>query len=354
MRQNSPYTNYYFTNNNPKIVTKFALINPRQCWALIFFVLFGCQDSSSIPVEQWKHATEGSYGAAISRDGSLSVVSSIHHGLALWDLNENGLKYLWTQHQGNSDNIVFIAKIADDNSTAMTASREEFSLWDIDTGESIGYWKIKDSSIRDIALSNKGRHIVLGKTSGVVVHIDRNTGRRLEFVGHSDRINSVDMYPNGRIVMSGSSDFKAYVWDSESGQVIYQFNHPTRVTKVAIDPLGRYAFSADSMKLARIWDLKTGEMISQLQYYNRQEVFSSVRFSDDGRFLATGAPSRKLSLWDVKTGERLESWRVTTRKDVRPAGAVVHDLAFRDNGTLITESSAGYAEIWQIPQHLSN
>ena len=120
------------------------------------------------------------------------------------------------------------------------------------------------------------------------------------------------------------------------------------VTKVALDPKGRYAFSADSKKAAYIWDLKTGKLVSQLKYFNRQEVFSSVQFSPDGTTLLTGAPSRKVSIWAIATGERLTSWRVTPREDIRPAGAVVYSAAFRDNERVITESSSGYAELWQV------
>ena len=148
--------------------------------------------------------------------------------------------------------------------------------------------------------------------------------------------------------MSGGNDFIAYVWDTLSGQVIYQFNHTSRVSQVALDSQGRFAFSADSMKSAHIWDLKTGKLISQLQYSTRQEVFSSIQFSQDGTQLLTGAPSRKVSLWDIKSGKRKESWHVTPKDDVRPAGAVVYSVAFRDNKHIITESSSGYAELWQI------
>jgi WD40 repeat protein len=117
---------------------------------------------------------------------------------------------------------------------------------------------------------------------------------------------------------------------------------------VALDPKGRFAFTADSKKSANIWDLKTGELISKLKYFNRQEVFSAVQFSPDGSQLLTGAPSRKVSIWDVATGERLTSWRVLPREDIRPAGAVVYSVAFRDNNHIITESSSGYAELWQV------
>lgn len=317
-------------------------------YLLILIVLSACDTQGQKPIEQWQHAIEGAYAANISNDGKYSVVSSIHNGIGFWDLDKNALLYTWYQQQEGSDNLVLAADIADDNSYVMTASRENFALWNASTGEGLGYWRVRDSNIRDIALANQARSVLLGKGNGVAVYVDMRTGRRLEFLGHQEKINSVDMLPNGRVAISGSNDFAAYVWDTKTGQVIYRFNHPSRVTMVALDAKGRYAFTADSKKAAHIWDLKTGKLISSLQYTNRQEVFSSVRFSSDGTKLLTGAPSRKVSVWAISSGERMQSWRVTPRKDIRPAGAVVYSAAFRDNTQVITESSSGYAELWQI------
>lgn len=315
---------------------------------LLLLTLCACQPNSSTPIKRWQHSIEGAYAADLSNDAKFSAVSSIHHGISLWDLEKNALKFNWSQQQDSADNLVLAIDIADDNRYVLTASRENFALWNTHSGESEGYWQVRDSNIRDVALSNNGEHILIGKSNGTVVHVTIDSGRRLEFLGHNEKVNSVDLLPNGRIALSGSNDFVAYVWDTQSGQVIYRFNHPSRITKVALDPKGKYAFTADSKKAANIWDLKTGKLVSQLQYTNRQEVFSSVQFSEDGKYLLTGAPSRKVNLWDIATGKRKQSWYVTPRDDIRPTGAVVYSVAFRDNSHIITESSSGYAELWQI------
>jgi len=314
----------------------------------LLILLSACQPIGQVPEQRWQHAVEGAYAANISNDGKYSVVSSIHHGISLWDLEKNALKYHWSQQQNSADNLVLVADIADNNSHALTANRNDFSLWNINNGQSEGFWSISESTIRDVAVANNGDYLLIGQSNGKVVHITPATGRRLEFLGHQEKINAVDMLPNGRVAISGANDFVAYVWDTVSGQVIYRFNHPSRVTMVALDAKGRYAFTADSKKAANIWDLKTGKLISSLKYSNRQEVFSAVQFSPDGSKLLTGAPSRKVSVWAIASGERLTSWRVLPRQDIRPAGAVVYSVAFRDNNQVITESSSGYAELWQV------
>ncbi|MFT6194714.1 MAG: WD40 repeat protein [Cognaticolwellia sp.] len=323
-------------------------LKAKLLFLLVLILLTACQPLGQAPEKRWQHAVEGAYAANISNDAKFSVVSSIHHGISLWDLDKNALKYNWSQQQDSADNLVLVADIADNNSHAITANRHDFSLWNIKNGQSEGYWSITESSIRDVAVANNGDYLLVGQSNGKVVHITIVNGRRLEFLGHQERINAVDMLPNGRVAISGSNDFVAYVWDTVSGQVIYRFNHPSRVTMVALDPKARYAFTADSKKSANIWDLKTGELISKLKFFNRQEIFSAVQFSPDGTKLLTGAPSRKVSVWDIATGKRLTSWRVLPRDDIRPAGAVVYSVAFRDNNQVITESSSGYAELWQV------
>ncbi|QBG35896.1 WD40 repeat domain-containing protein [Litorilituus sediminis] len=313
-------------------------------------MLSACQPNKTSPIQRWQHAVEGSYAGEISRDGRYSVVSSIHHGISVWDLKTNDRKYNWAQEQTSSDNLVLAIDISDNASHVVTANRSDFALWNLENGKSEGYWKVRDSNIRDIAVSNQGNFVLIGKSSGTVVHVAIDTGRRLEFLGHSEKINSVDMLPNGRVAMSGGNDFIAYVWDSQSGQVIYQFNHTSRVSKVALDPQGRYAFSADSMRAAHIWDLKTGKLITTLKGTKRHEVFSSVRFSSDGKTLITGAATRKVSVWDIETGKRTAHWYVTAKEAKRPTGAVVYSVAFGDNNTLLTESSSGYAESWPMPK----
>ena len=317
---------------------------------VIAFSISACQPTGTKPIQRWQHAIEGAYAGEISSDGKYSVTSSIHHGMSLWDLENNALKYNWSQQQKSSDNLVLALSISDNSSHVMSASKENFSLWNIKTGQSEGYWKVRNSSIRDIAVANNGDYLLIGKSNGTVVHVNMYNGRRLEFLGHSEKINTVDMLPNGRVAISGGNDFIAYVWDTVTGQVIYRFNHPSRVSKVALDPLGRYAFSADSMKGAHIWDLKTGKLVSDLKGTKRQEVFSSVRFSADGKTLITGAASKKVSIWDIATGKRRSSWHVLPKDAKRPTGAVVYSVAFRDNNHILTESSSGYAELWQVPK----
>ncbi len=313
---------------------------------LTFFIA-SCTKVETTALQQWQHVAQGSYAAEIANNGQYAVVSSVQDGLAFWDLQQNALKYQW-QHTPTQENLVFNLAISPDNSHVFSADQQTFALWRTDNGENVGFWQLDQSTVRDIAVSAQGTHLLVGKSDGAVQHITLTSGRRLEFLGHTEKINSVALSPNGRYALSGSNDYQAYLWDTNSAQIIHTFSHPSRVSKVALDPQGRFAFTADSQSLARVWDIQTGGLVSTLQISARQQVFSAVRFSDDGKFLLTGAPTRSLVLWRVSDGKELQRWRVSTREGGRPASAVVHAVAFLSPTRIISESSSGYAEIWEI------
>lgn len=309
--------------------------------------LLACSGAQDVPLKVERHAVEGAYAADISADAKISIVSTNSEGILVFDLTTNERKFQWS-HQGDGSNLVASLHIAADSSHVVSSDREAFALWSLETGEPIGFWRIDESSIRDIAVANQGRAVLVGRGNGKVMFFEPQTGRRLEFLGHQEKINSVDLSPNGFYALTGGNDYVAYLWDTRSGQVIHRFTHSSRVTKVALDDQGRYAFTADSKRDAQIWDLQSGDKISNLSFIQRQKIFSAAIFSPDGKYLLTGSPSKKVNLWDVTTGDEVQQWRVAPKVGTQPQSAVVYGLGFLDQQRIITESSSGLAEIWPI------
>ncbi|GAB2688001.1 PQQ-binding-like beta-propeller repeat protein [Aliiglaciecola aliphaticivorans] len=320
----------------------------KACIPLIF-ILAGCSGAISEPDKSVRHAIEGAYAADISVDNKIAVVSTAQQGVLVWDLVAQTEKFKWSHEgEGHVVNTVGIVHIAADSSYVVTADRDAFALWNLSSGEPEGFWRIDEASVRDIAVSNNGRGILVGRGNGKAMFFEPSTGRRLEFLGHQEKINSVDISPNGFYALTGGNDYVAYLWDTRSGQVVHRFTHSSRVTKVALDDAGRYAFTADSKRGAKIWDLQTGQEISQLSFIQRQKIFSAATFSEDGKYLATGSPGRSLNLWSVSTGSEIQEWRVTPKDGTQPQSAVVYAVSFEQKNQLLSESSSGLAEYWAI------
>jgi len=62
--------------------------------------------------------------------------------------------------------------------------------------------------------------------------------------------------PDGRRVVSGSSDKTLRVWDLASGRLLHTLEgHRTAVQAVAVTPDGRFAVSGSSDGTLRVWDI---------------------------------------------------------------------------------------------------
>ncbi|WP_189407376.1 WD40 repeat domain-containing protein [Alteromonas halophila] len=325
---------------------KAQLFRASLLFVLVSCVLSGCTIPETTPVAQWRHVKDGAYAADISADGQLIVASGVTNGINVWRLGNDEPVYHWAQ-QGEGENLVIAVHIAADKSHVVTADREAFALWSMATGEPLGFWRIDESTIRDVAVASGGRGVLVARSSGQVMYFEPESQRRLEFLGHTEKVNSIDISPNGKYALSGGNDYTAYLWNTDTGQIIHTFTHPSRVTKVALDDQGRYAFTADSQDKSQIWDVQTGEPVSQLQYIARQKIFTDAVFSKEGDFLLTGSPSRRVFLWDVKTGEKIDAWEVAVRESVSPPTAVVYAVGFPRDGFILTTSSSGLTEQWE-------
>lgn len=334
------------------------LISQYIAIIVITLTLSGCFFNKS-DVQRWEVATQGTTSFALSRDGRFALFfvknsstsekhePEVQSGLHFWDLVENKeLTYFGEQDQDNS--TVSHIKISDNSRFAITATQTNFAVWDLGMGISEGLWSISDGIIRDVDISSNGQQVLLGLSNGKAIYINLFTGRRLEFLAHREKVNSVAISSNGQFALSGGNDYFSYFWDTQTGQIIHTFEHEKRVSRIAMQRDGKYAFTADGGNEGFIWNLKTGEKITKLSTLARQQVYSTARFSDDGGLLATGSPAGTVNLWDTTSGKKREQWRSEPLKDARPPTAVVYDVAIDKQQRVISATSAGIAQAWLI------
>ncbi|KFA99575.1 WD40 repeat domain-containing protein [Vibrio sp. ER1A] len=324
------------------------IISHSVLWLIVISLLNGCFFSSDSE-RQWDLALEGTSAIALSRDARFALLYSKQQHLQLWDLNQNKL-LARLGIQDPEQNIISLIRFSDNGRFAVTATQTNFAVWDLAWSQSTGLWSISDGLIQDIALGNNGDEVLIGLSNGKAIFIDLVTGRRLEFLAHVEKVNSVSLSPNGKYALSGGNDHNAYFWSTESGQVLQQFEHEQRVGTVELQRDGLYALTSDSGNNAIIWDLKTGKEVSQLSSWTRQLIFSSARFSDDGALLVTGSPSSRMVIWDTQSGKRIEGFEVEMLKDVRPPRGVVYDAAFESNQRVLSASSAGVVQAWNLSE----
>ncbi|WP_394128608.1 WD40 repeat domain-containing protein [Vibrio hepatarius] len=313
---------------------------------MTIFLLNGCFFSTQ-DAQRWTIEPQGTTSFALSRDARFALLYSREHQLVLWDLIESQeLASLGPQDPQSS--TVSQIRISDNGRFAVTATQINFAVWDLAWTQAQGLWSISDGLIRDIDIASNGDQVLLGLSNGKAIYVNLVTGRRLEFLAHNEKVNSVALSPNGRFALSGGNDYKAYLWNTDTGQIIHTFEHEQRVNRVALQRDGQLAFTSDGGNQAIVWELPSGKKLSQLSSFSRQLIFSTARFSDDGQYLVTGTPSSRIMVWNTQSGKRVDGFEAEPLKDTRPPRAVVYDAAFDSQNRVITGTSAGIAQAWDV------
>ncbi len=315
-------------------------------YVIVIVTLNGCFFSGK-ELERWNLEPNGSTSFGLSRDGRFALIYSKEHQLVLWDLSTSE-KLAELGPQDPQQNTVSRIRISDNGQFAVTASQINFAVWDLAWSQAKGLWSISDGLIRDIDISSDGQQVLLGLSNGKAIYVDLVSGRRMEFLAHQEKVNSVALAPNGRYALTGGNDYKAYFWDTRSGQILHTFEHEQRVNRVALQRDGKLAFTSDGGNQAFVWELPSGRKQSELSSFSRQLIFSTARFSDSGDKLVTGTPSSRIEVWNTVDGKKQATFEAEPLKDTRPPRAVVYDAVFDSHNRIVSGSSAGIAQAWQL------
>jgi hypothetical protein len=149
--------------------------------------------------------------------------------------------------------------------------------------------------------------------------------------GHSGKVTSVAISPEGEVLVSGCTDQNINIWNINDGNFIKTIaGNLGEVSSVAVSPNGDF-LAVGSCEHPRsnvkVWDLKTGKLIHTL--LGHQKPVNVVVISPDGQILASG--SNKIKLWNLHKGDRICTlWH----------SSAVHAIAISPDGTILASGSS--------------
>ncbi|KAJ6571391.1 WD40-repeat-containing domain protein [Mycena capillaripes] len=159
--------------------------------------------------------------------------------------------------------------------------------------------------------------------------------------GHTNAVNSIACSPDGRHILSGSSDNTLRIWDAESGEELGQplEGHTGWVNSVAFSADGKYCVSGSNDGTIRIWDVDSKEQVGQ-PLEGHTACVNSVSFSYGGKRLVSGSDDKTIRIWDTESGKQLG-------QPLKGHTDWVRSVAFSKNGeNIVSGSDDGTIRIW--------
>jgi WD40 repeat protein len=202
------------------------------------------------------------------------------------------------------------------------------------------------AAITSVAFSPDGKFVVTGSSDTTARLWETASGKevyRLE--GHSGSVDAVAFSRDGRFVVTGGADGLVRVWDALTGKEVQnaeghytkRFEGPARILAVAISPDGKFLVAGGASTAAIIWSLETNQELHRLK--GHQGSINAITFSQDGRFILTGSSDRTARLWDAGTATELHRYPGHTN--------VINTVAIsNDNHKVLTGSSDGTVRLW--------
>jgi WD40 repeat protein/uncharacterized caspase-like protein len=203
--------------------------------------------------------------------------------------------------------------------------------------------------VNAVAISPDGKLILSASSDKTLILWDYETGNALRvFSGHLDAVDAVAFSPDGITAASGSADSTIKIWDLETGKEIRTLKgHTDKVVAIAFSPDGQTILSGSWDNTVKLWQVSSGQLICSLTDERVNEWVTSVAFSPDGTKAVSGHFLNSLVEWDLKSCKALQILKIENKKTY--SSPDLYSVAYSPDGSKVVAAAADHnLHMWEL------
>ena len=220
-------------------------------------------------------------------------------------------------------------------------------LWNVELGEVTRVLADNVDNLRAIAYSPDGKIVAHNARDTIgfqhkIVFREAATGKELGSMTEANLSATVLAYsPDGKIIASGGGK-KVHIWDAEQHKLLHAIDaHEKSVQSICFSPNGKWVVSGSTDDKVKVWNVETGKL--ELEIKAEQDSVNAVAFSPSGKTIASAGKNRTIKLWKPKSGKQYARlWGHLDR---------VNCLAYSPaDGMLASGSGDSTIDLWKITE----
>jgi len=200
---------------------------------------------------------------------------------------------------------------ASKNPTSLTTEKELFSL-------SKPFLQLSGAKgVKSITYSADSTLLATGDQDGSLCLFNAKTGAFIrKLSGHIQSITGIAFAPDGKQLLSTSSDATARLWEVDSGTELHQYKAPMGIDAMALSPNGQQFLTGDQDGTLLHWNIVDGSILQNISMtggWNRDDLqrtdrIHSIAFLPDGNTAITSSNVSGIKSWHLPTGQKMRTF----------------------------------------------